>query len=320
MRIFLLVLSVCLAFPAQALAAGSYGYSEDNEVVGIIRYHNVSEEEKFPEIARSYNLGFTELSSANPDINPWGPGIGNTVLLPTKWILPTDRDGYDIIVGLAEMRLYRLYRSGSRSMVASYPIGVATDGFNTPLGSFKISDKLARPSWFVPDSVRRQQPELPLVVPPGDENPLGEYALRLSDTHYFIHGTNKPYGIGLRVSHGCIRLYPEDIVELYSIVQMGANVKVEYEPVKVGVRAGGLFIEVHDDYLDKVEDMHALAIDVLRKKGLLDSADEDLVRRAVDEKRGIPVMVGRVGTGMKDMVEAKAARPPEPGVPGVLTE
>ena len=320
MLISVLVLFTVLLHPAQVLAAGSYGYSEDKEVIGMTRYHRVNADETMYEIARVYNLGYSEVKSANPDVkNPFKPGLERKVLLPTKWILPSMVRDYDIVVNLAEMRLYRFFSSGHRRLVSSYPIGVAIDGFFTPLGSFSVSDKLVRPYWYVPDSVRKEQPELPPVVPPGEENPLGEYALRLSDSHYFIHGTNKPYGIGMRVSHGCIRLYPEDIGELHSIVELGASVNIVYEPVKVGARAGNLFMEVHDDYLEKVEDMHALADEVLRKKGYIDIAEAGLVSRAVDEKLGIPVIVGKVDDGSDEVVEVKAEKNPEPEAPGKVS-
>ncbi|MFC1549297.1 L,D-transpeptidase family protein [Nitrospirota bacterium] len=317
MRLIVLVLLAIITIAAQALAAGSYGYSESREVVGITRSHRVEGKETLYEIARKYNIGYNEVASANPGIkNPFNPGVGIEVALPTKWILPADREDFDVIVNLAEMRLYRLFSSGRRRLVSSYPIGVAIEGFPTPLGRFSISAKLVKPTWIVPASVRQEQPELPEVVPPGEENPLGEYALRLSDSHYFIHGTNKPFGIGMRVSHGCIRLYPEDIVELYSIVGMGSSVKIVYEPVKAGLRAGGLFIEVHEDYLGRVEDVEEHALGMLRERGYEDIADIGLVRRALKEKLGVPVLIGRVGELVKETVEARAKETPEPETPG----
>jgi L,D-transpeptidase ErfK/SrfK len=317
MRQIILVFVMITLLSAEALAAGSYAYSDDKEVVGLTRRHNVEGEETLYEIARKYNIGFNEVAAANPGIkNPFKPGAGKELTLPTKWILPSAREGLDVIVNIAEMRLYRLFSSGDRRLVSSYPIGVAIEGFPTPLGSFSISGKLVKPAWYVPDSVRREQPELPEIVPPGDENPLGEYALRLSDSHYFIHGTNKPYGIGMRVSHGCIRLYPEDIVELYSIVGLGSSVRIVYEPVKAGLRAGGLFIEAHEDYLGKVEDMEAHAHEILRQRGYDDIADFSLVKKALDEKLGIPVLIGRVGEPVSGTVEARAKETPEPEAPG----
>lgn len=307
MREIILTLTAIALLAGDVLAAGSYGYSDAREVVGVQRSHTVEGEETLYEIARKYNIGFNEVAAANPAIkNPFKPGEGRKVALPTKWILPSGRERYDVIVNIAEMRLYRLFSSGGRPLVSSYPIGVAIEGFDTPLGSFNVSDKLVKPAWFVPDSIRREQPELPEVVPPGEENPLGEYALRLSDSHYFIHGTNKPFGIGMRVSHGCIRLYPEDIVELYSIVDIGSSVKIVYEPVKAGIRAGGLFLEVHEDFLGKVEDMEALALEVLREKNYEDIADLELLRMAVDEKLGAPVLIGMSGEILNEVMEARA--------------
>ena len=301
-----------------ALAAGSYGYSDENEIIGMTRRHRVEPEETLYQIARKYNLGFNEVEDANPDLlDPMDPGIDKTVLLPTRWVLPSGREGADIVVNLAEMRIYRFYSSLDRKLVSSYPIGVGMDGFTTPLGSFNVTERFYRPTWFVPDSIRKEQPELPESVPPGPENPLGEYALKLSESSYFIHGTNKPFGIGMRVSHGCIRLYPEDIAELYSIVGKGARVEVVYEPVKAGVRDRRVYLEVHKDYLGRVDDMQALADGVLSSRGLLETADKGLVRRAVEEKLGIPVPVGSLEAGVAEHAGAMEKKsPPEPGAPG----
>jgi len=316
-----------ILFHGQAFAAGSYGYSDAKDVVGIPRYHSARAGETMYEIAREFNVGYNAVAAANPGIkNPFDPGAGREVVLPTKWVLPAGREGFDVIVNLAEMRLYRFFSSGERSLVSSYPIGVAIDGFDTPLGTFTVSDRLVKPSWYVPDSVRSEQPDLPEVVPPGEENPLGEFALRLSDSHYFIHGTNKPFGIGLRVSHGCIRLYPEDIAELFSIAPLGTRVKIVYETVKAGISSGMLFLEVHDDYLGRVDDMEAHALEVLREKGYDASADMGLVRKAITEKLGIPVWVGRVGEILNQTMEARAEagigerakETPEPEAPGNL--
>jgi L,D-transpeptidase ErfK/SrfK len=317
MRLIILVLSGIMLLSGQVLAAGSYGYSDTREVVGMTRYHRVEGEETLYEIARKYNIGFNEVAAANPGIkNPFKPGAGNEVTLPTKWILPGTREGFDVIINIAEMRLYRLFSSGERRLASSYPIGVAIEGFDTPLGTFRISGKLVKPTWIVPDSVRREQPDLPEIVPPGDENPLGDYALKLSDSHYFIHGTNKPFGIGMRVSHGCIRLYPEDIVELYSILNLGSSVKIVYEPVKAGFRSGGLYIEVHDDYLGRIVDIEAHARELLSQRGYGDIADFSLVRKALDEKLGVPVLIDRVEDLVNETVEARAKETPEPEAPG----
>ena len=319
MRHVCLVISFIIILAGQALSAGTYGYSEEIEVVGMARYHRVENEETLYEIARKYNLGFNELKAANPSIiDPRAPGKGSKVLLPTKWVLPTAGEGPGVVVNIAEMRLYRFYASGQRQLVSSYPIGVAIEGFDTPLGRFSVSDKLVKPWWFVPDSIRREMPDLPEVVPPCEENPLGDYALRLSDTPYFIHGTNKPFGIGMRVSHGCIRLYPEDIAEFYSIVRLGDDVRVVYEPVKAGLRAGKLYLEVHDDYLGRVEDMQALAAKVLDDRDYQDIADAALVRQAVEERLGIPVMIGGLGEGLNETAEARDKKTPEPSVPGEM--
>jgi L,D-transpeptidase ErfK/SrfK len=210
-----------------------------------------------------------------------------------------------IVVNLAEMRLYYFGRLNGRRVVSTYPIGVGLEGFNTPLGKYSISMKMVRPSWFVPFSIRKENPSLPRIMPPGEDNPLGEYALQLKGTAYFIHGTNNPFGIGRRVSHGCIRLYPNDIKELFFLVRRGTPVRVIYQPVKVAYQGGEVFIEVHKDYQGRAGDLEKKAKTLLRKRGLLGKTDIGLLRKAVDEALGYPV---RVTKGTAPVMEAGAER------------
>ena len=313
----ILILLAQFVLAADANAAGSYVYDPQGNVVGLVRHHIVGQDETFYEVARLYGLGYNEMESANAGINPWVPGVGKSVIVPTKWVLPSESGKFDIIVNLAEMRIYRFFNSEGRDYITSYPIGVAIEGFYTPQAEFSISDKIKEPNWYVPDSVRQQNPELPKVVLPGADNPLGKFALRLSDTAYFIHGTNKPLGIGKRVSHGCIRLYPEDIEQLFSLVRLGERVSVVYEPVKLGIKSGRVYLEVHDDYLD-LSDLDDLAHKLLEDRGLQGNVDPVRVATAIEERSGVPVVIGEdvvvevMGAETRKTPEAKMA----PGIGG----
>ncbi len=318
MRYIYLILFLSLILPDNSSALGTYGYADGIEIVGINRHHTIqNDEQTFYDIARQYSLGITEMVAANPGMSKWAPMKGSRVKLPLKWILPRYDKGVDIYINLAEMRLYRFYPQGGRTLVSSYPIGVGIDGYDTPLGDFRVSDRLVKPNWYVPKGLRKLNPELPRIVLPGDDNPLGEYAIKLSDSSYFIHGTNKPDGIGMRVSHGCIRLYPEDIKELFSIVRRGTSVRIAYEPIKVGVKGQVIYIEVHEDYLERVDDIHALAGTIVDERKLGAFIDPKLLNDAIKQRLGIPVMIGNLSTRIvidedeRDDNVAKTKKTPE---------
>jgi L,D-transpeptidase ErfK/SrfK len=169
------------------------------------------------------------------------------------------------------------------------PIGIGREGFNTPVGKFSIVEKTVNPSWYVPESIQKEKPELPKVVPPGPDNPLGSHALRLSLGSVLIHGTNKPWGVGRRVSHGCIRLYPEDIPRLFRSVAKGTRVTIVQQPVKVGIRDKNVFIEVHDDNPEGNMNYFEEAVNLLIKKQLIRNISPEKLYKALNEKRGIPV-------------------------------
>ncbi|MEE4145594.1 MAG: L,D-transpeptidase family protein, partial [Halieaceae bacterium] len=185
-----------------------------NDIVGRVQVAIAQDRDTLPEIARRYNLGYEEIIAANPGVDPWRPGQGTPVVLPTAFILPGGaREG--LVLNLASMRLYYYpkAKAGQAAEVITHPVGIGREGWHTPQGTTRIIQKTANPTWTVPASVRREHAAegdpLPAVVPPGPDNPLGEYAMRLSMPSYLIHGTNKPWGVGMRVSHGCIRMYPE---------------------------------------------------------------------------------------------------------------
>ncbi|KKM52060.1 hypothetical protein LCGC14_1555170 [marine sediment metagenome] len=273
-----------------ALAAGVTPIEEGQDMVGIVRQYEVGGKETLLEVAWDYGLGYNEIADANPGIDPWVPKQGQRVLLPTRWALP-DAPRKGILVNLAELRIYFFRQLNGRNVLSTYPIGVGMEGLETPAGLYRIDMKLKDPLWIVPPSIRKEIPTLPRVMPPGDENPLGKFAMRLGGTQYLIHGTNNPFGIGRQVSHGCIRLYPEDIRELFALTRVGAEVRIIYQPVKVAVRGGHVYVEVHSDYLGRVESLQGQAYEILRKRGLMDRVDERLLRNAIKDALGYPVKV-----------------------------
>lgn len=262
-----------------------FSFNKDSTVIGFMKTYEVGSSESLIEIARKFNLGYADIISSNPDIDPFLPDPGTTLRIPTSWILP-DISTYDgIVINLSEMRLYYFFQQKGNKLVRTFPIGIGRDGYDTPLGQFKIIQKVQNPSWYVPASVRAEKPELPRVVPPGPDNPLGTHALRLSLQSYLIHGTNKPWGVGRRVSHGCIRLYPEDIPVLFQLVKNGIKVEIVKQPVKIGVRDKKVFIEVHEDELDNY---FGEAFALISKKNLLQHINNEKLYYALKQKSGEP--------------------------------
>ncbi len=261
-------------------------------------------EDTLLDLARQFKLGYVEMVAANPGTDPWLPGEGTDVVLPTVHLMPNlgDAQPDGIIVNLADMRLY--YVDESSSTTRSFPIGIGRDGLNTPIGVTKIVRKKKEPSWRPTARMRREDPELPEVVPAGPDNPLGSRAMYLGWPEYLIHGTNKPWGVGRRVSSGCVRMYPEDVETLYELIKVGTKVTVVDQPVKLGWIGGELFIEAHptqtqSDQLeasgefepqmsgDIVEQILAIAG---TNRGRLDWGQ---IRQATLERRGYPIQITR---------------------------
>ncbi len=204
------------------------------------------------DVARRNGVGYDEIVAANPGVDPWLPGEGTELLIPGRIILPNvPRSG--IVVNLPERRLFYFppVKKGQAATVRTYPVSIGKMDWKTPIGVTKIVSKQEKPSWYPPDSVLKEHEErgdpLPKVVPPGPDNPLGEYAMRLGipGGSYLIHGTNKPAGVGMDVTHGCIRLYPEDIAELFPLIPVGTRVNLVDQTNKVGWQRGTLYVERH---------------------------------------------------------------------------
>jgi L,D-transpeptidase ErfK/SrfK len=263
------------------------------------RSYRAAHEDTLLEVARRFKLGYVEIVAANPGTDPWLPGEGTDVVLPTVHLLPrAEPDG--IVINLADMRLY--YYGTDGEAPRSYPIGIGRDGLTTPLGSTQIVRKRRDPTWHPTARMREEDPELPEVVPPGPDNPLGNRAMYLGWPAYLIHGTNKPWGIGRRSSSGCIRMYPEDAEELFDLAEIGTKVTVVDQPIKLEWIDDELFMEAHptQHQSDELEiegrftpELPSQVVDqVLGVAGdRANRLDWSRIRRATVERRGYPIRI-----------------------------
>ncbi len=272
---------------AATILEGHEYYVGNDSVIGMVRYHRVEENESLIEIARKYYLGFNEIADANRGADAFIPPVGMRVEIPDEWVVPDVKIRQGIIINISELRLYFFpYRDSD--FVYTFPIGIGDEGKETPVGRYRIIQKIARPYWHVPKSIKAEDPALPDVVPPGPDNPLGSHALRLSAAGILIHGTNRPWGIGRKVSHGCIHLYPEDIPWLFDHVKKGTRVTIVEQPVKVGLRGNRVYLEVHDvgktNYLGE-------ALSILGRKNLMGRIDCVRLKRVIQKKDGVPAVI-----------------------------
>lgn len=213
-------------------------------VIGSDADYIIGEEETLMEVARRAGLGFDNLLRANPGLDPWNPGAGQKILLPRAALLPRDA-GPGITINIAEQRLYLIWEENEERWIRIYPVGIGREGWETPLGRFEVLQIVKNPAWVPPASLREEKPDLPSFVPPGPDNPLGDYWIGLSAKGVGIHGTNQPYGVGRRISYGCLRLYPEDIRDLVEHVGPGTPVRIVNQPIKLALWNDTLFLEAH---------------------------------------------------------------------------
>ncbi|HEY4365979.1 MAG TPA: L,D-transpeptidase family protein [Steroidobacteraceae bacterium] len=244
--------ALLMMLPGLGEAASFVLPTGSDTVIGQTEKVVVGHDDTMLDIGRAHGVGYEEMVAANPGVDPWVPGVGREVMVPTRYVLPdAPREG--IVVSLAEHRLYYYPqpKAGEPAMVLTYPISVGRMDWNTPLGLTRVIDKRTRPIWYPPESVRKEHAAdgrpLPKAVPPGPDNPLGEYAMRLAipGGAYLIHGTNKPEGVGMQVTHGCIRMYPEDIEKFFKMVAVNTPVRIIHQPYKMGWLGNELYIEVH---------------------------------------------------------------------------
>ena len=276
---------------ADAIETHQFPITESQTMVGMLARVGSQKEDSLSDIARHFGLGFNDIAQANPELDPWALKNNPSVLLPLQFVLPeAKRKG--IVLNLANMRMF--YYPENQDTVMTYPVGIGRDGWNTPLGTTKIVAKKANPAWTVPDSIHREHEllgdPLPKVIPAGPDNPLGYFAMPLGFTGYLIHGTNKPYGIGMQVSHGCVQLYPEDVEDLFNQVEVGTPVTIVHQPYLAAWDQNMLYMEAHPPLekwatqnnqlqkklktkLEKLADEHGAVIDWHRVEDALKRAD-----------------------------------------------
>lgn len=287
----------------------------ENNIIGSIKTIKAEHKDTLLDIARRHGLGYEDIVKANPNLDIWIPGKDSDVLLPTKYILPNvRREG--LVLNLAEYRMYYfpVPKKNEKPIVITYPISIGRMDWDTPLGETRITAKAKNPSWYPPESIRAEHEAegdfLPRIVPPGPDNPLGEYAMRLDIPGYLIHGTNRPAGVGMRVTHGCIRMYPEDIFFLYNELKVGTPVRIINEPIKLGWDERKLFLEVHssldskqevnksflyeNDNLPKKHNLTILTekIIAVTKESNRDAIDWQMAETILVDPSGIPVIIG----------------------------
>ncbi len=262
-------------------------------LVGHVQHHRVTPGETLLDVARDADLGFRELRDANPRVDEWIPPPATDVVVPTRWILPRSRYR-GLVVNVPEMRLYMFppdAKPGEQVPLLTWPVGIGVEEAPSPKGTFTVRSKDKNPTWIVPADIQKTMDKPKRVVPPGPDNPLGAYRIRLSKGLYSIHGTDDPWSIGRLTTHGCIRLYPEDIETLYPLVRPGMPGELVYEPVKFGEESGRVYVEVHDDVYRRIPSLERHAFAEMQKAKLTARVDPELLRAAVRAKSGVPVDV-----------------------------
>jgi len=288
----LTALGVVLCVAASARAASYRLPDNGDNVVGAVTTLKLTYEDTLAAVAERYGIGYREIVDANPGVDPWLPGEGTVITLPTQYVLPSaPREG--IVINVAEYRMYFYPEGGNR--VITFPVGVGRSEYRTPVIKTQTVASIHNPSWTPTADARREHAEmgdvLPPVVAPGPDNPLGELAIQLKLPGYFIHGTNKPFGVGQKVSHGCIRLHNEHVLTLAEMAPSGTPVYIINEPIKVGVRYDEVFLEIHRDLYEE-PDQESLKHVVEEKTGdRAASLDWQRVAQALDDLKGIPVRI-----------------------------
>jgi L,D-transpeptidase ErfK/SrfK len=266
-------------------------------VIGEVRMHRVRRGDTLMDLARLYSLGYNEIVEANPGLDPWVPPIGATVILPTQWILPCCTS-HGLVVNIPEMRLFymRKGREPGTTEVFTYPVGLGRDEWRTPTGSFRVTGKTINPQWNIPESIRQEhiaeRGDYRTFIPGGaPDNPLGNRRIELTLPMYRIHGTNIPWGVGMQVSHGCIRLYPEDIERLFPLIPIGTSGEFAYQVVKVGRANGAVFAEAHEDIYRKNPALFRQAMEVVTARNAGGEIDEKLLLDGLLNGGGLPFQI-----------------------------
>ena len=293
-------LSLAVSFAAGSAVALELPLPPPGEdIVGQVQVIKAKYEDTFADLGKANDLGYTEMVAANPGVDAWLPGEGSEVILPTRFILPAGpREG--IVINLAEYRMY--YFPKGRNVVYTYPLGIGREGWGSPITNTVITGKVPNPGWTPPKSILAEHAAegdpLPAYVPPGPNNPLGPFKFTLGAQGYLIHGSNKKFGIGMRVSHGCFRMLNNNVLELAGMAPVGTKLRIINEPYKFGVSGGKVYLEAHaplDDHGEpSLVDKHTAVINALLKRDDLVNQlrlDWDVVREVVAAEDGLPIEI-----------------------------
>ena len=286
-KILILALIILITIGCRTTIAGGFSYGTGKTVVGSVRHYIVAPKENLLDIARNFGLGFNEIRLLYPEMDPWLPDTGRRLEIPTRWILPPTKY-HGLVINLPELRLYHFLPKVG--MVTTFPIGVGDIGWETPVANGKVIHRQVDPTWVIPEPLREKYGFV--SVPPGPDNPLGEYWIGLSLDGYGIHGTNFPWGVGRLVSHGCIRLYPEHIALLFNEVKVNTPFEIIYEPLKIGFQDNNIYMEIHPDVYKRIPDMYEHAEKRLKDLGIWNHVSVEAVKESIQKQNGIPICVG----------------------------
>lgn len=264
----------------------------NNTVIGSPTWVKVKKGDTLLDIARRSGLGWNSMEGAYPKLDAWVPPVGLKLALPTTWILPPSQH-YQLVINVPELRLY-FFEKGT-SNVQTYPIGIGDEGWESPLGTWSIVERRTNPTWYIPASLQEKYGMA--SMPPGPENPLGEFMLKFSAGAYGVHGTALPWGVGRLVSHGCIRCYPEHIRLLFPQVPVGTKLEIIYEPLKIGQRNGHVFVEAHPDVYQKIPNYLQYAEQKLSHCPYADRVDRKRFNMAIYLRSGVPTDVTKSASG-----------------------
>jgi L,D-transpeptidase ErfK/SrfK len=274
---------------------------EAQTVIGLPKAYTLQKQDTLLDIARYFDLGFNEIVGAYPDIDPWLPAPKDRtdeISVPTWWVLPkSGNEG--IVVNIPEMRLYYfppLEKKISNRVVITLPVGLGREDWPTPTAKFKVVGKTLNPTWVIPESIKQERIKekgwSEDFIPGGSpDNPMGKYRIDLTLPLYKIHDTNNPWAVGRLVTHGCIRMYPEDIARFFDIVRIGLPGEFVYQPVKIGILYGKIYVEVHEDIYKIIPDLWEEAQRVVQESGYGDMIDQTLLTKALMQKSGVPTDV-----------------------------
>ena len=285
----------------------NFQFNGKDSLIGKLATVKLREGDTLLDIARHFGLGYQHIVEANPGVDIWVPQEGARVILPLQFVMPEAKHE-GVVINLATMRLF-YFKPGKESALSTWPVGIGREGRSTPLGAMAVERKMQHPTWYVPESIRRTHAEqgdpLPSIVPPGPDNPLGDFALYLSKASYLIHGTNKPFSIGLRASNGCIRLYPEDIELAFKAIPAKTPVQIVNQPYVLGWLNGELYLEAHDPYEEVDADAEKKGI-----KGKIQAIEKQSqhkidwpkVEEILKQQRGIPIPIFVNTPSVKEMI------------------